>query len=105
MNRNLPLLALAIGAFAIGTTEFSPMGLLPNIAHDLGVSIPRAGLLITGYAMGVMLGAPIMTLYFGHFSRRKALILLMSLFTLGNLLAAIAPNYWSLMIVPTHHQP
>ncbi len=98
MNRNLPLLALAIGAFAIGTTEFSPMGLLPNIAHDLGVSIPRAGLLITGYAMGVMLGAPIMTLYFGHFSRRKALILLMSLFTLGNLLAAIAPNYWSLMI-------
>ena len=78
MNRNLPLLALAIGAFAIGTTEFSPMGLLPNIAHDLGVSIPRAGLLITGYAMGVMLGAPIMTLYFGHFSRRKALILLMS---------------------------
>ncbi|ESK55733.1 inner membrane transporter ydhP [Acinetobacter tjernbergiae DSM 14971 = CIP 107465] len=59
---SLPLLALAIGAFAIGTTEFSPMGLLPNIANDLGVSIPSAGMLIMGYALGVMLGAPIMTL-------------------------------------------
>ncbi|MBK0065026.1 MULTISPECIES: MFS transporter [unclassified Acinetobacter] len=97
MKINFPLLALAIGAFAIGTTEFSPMGLLPNIAHDLNISIPTAGMLITGYALGVMLGAPIMTLWFGHFSRRKALILLMTLFTIGNILAAIAPNYWSLM--------
>ncbi|WP_343681879.1 MFS transporter [Acinetobacter baylyi] len=97
MKTNFPLLALAIGAFAIGTTEFSPMGLLPNIAHDLNISIPTAGMLITGYALGVMLGAPIMTLWFGHFSRRKALILLMTLFTVGNLLAAVAPNYWSLM--------
>lgn len=94
---NLPLLALAIGAFAIGTTEFSPMGLLPNIANDLGVSIPSAGMLITGYALGVMLGAPIMTLWFGGFARRNALILLMAIFTIGNLIAAFAPNYMSLM--------
>lgn len=94
---NLPLLALAIGAFAIGTTEFSPMGLLPNIANDLGVSIPSAGMLITGYALGVMLGAPIMTLWFGGFARRNALIVLMAIFTLGNLIAAFAPNYMSLM--------
>jgi len=94
---NLPLLALAIGAFAIGTTEFSPMGLLPNIANDLGVSIPSAGMLITGYALGVMLGAPIMTLWLGGFARRNALILLMTIFTIGNLIAAFAPNYMSLM--------
>ncbi|UOB52452.1 MFS transporter [Acinetobacter junii] len=94
---NLPLLALAIGAFAIGTTEFSPMGLLPNIAHDLGVSIPSAGMLITGYALGVMLGAPIVTLWFGGFARHNALILLMAIFTIGNLIAAFAPNYMSLM--------
>lgn len=94
---NLPLLALAIGAFAIGTTEFSPMGLLPNIAHDLGVSIPSAGMLITGYALGVMLGAPIVTLWFGGSARRNALIFLMAIFTIGNLIAAFAPNYMSLM--------
>lgn len=94
---NLPLLALAIGAFAIGTTEFSPMGLLPNIAHDLGVSIPSAGMLITGYALGVMLGAPIVTLWFGGFAHRNALIFLMAIFTIGNLIAAFAPNYMSLM--------
>ena len=97
MKINFPLLALAIGAFAIGTTEFSPMGLLPNIAHDLNIGIPTAGMLITGYALGVRLGAPVMTLWLGHISRRKALILLMMLFTIGNLMAAIAPNYWSLM--------
>lgn len=94
---NLPLLALAIGAFAIGTTEFSPMGLLPNIANNLGVSIPSAGMLITGYALGVMFGAPIMTLWLGGFARRNALILLMAIFTIGNLIAAFAPNYMSLM--------
>lgn len=97
MKINFPLLSLAIGAFAIGTTEFSPMGLLPNIASSLDISIPKAGMLITGYALGVMVGAPIMTLWFGHFARRKALILLMALFTIGNILAAIAPNYLTLM--------
>lgn len=97
MKINFPLLALAVGAFAIGTTEFSPMGLLPNIAADLSMSIPSAGMLITGYALGVMIGAPLMTLWFARFPRRKALILLMLIFTLGNLIAAIAPNYMSLM--------
>lgn len=97
MKMNLPLLALAIGAFAIGTTEFSPMGFLPQIAESLNISIPTAGMLITAYALGVMFGAPFMTLWFGHFSRRKALMILMSIFTLGNLLAAIAPNYWGLI--------
>ncbi len=97
MKINFPLLALAVGAFAIGTTEFSPMGLLPDIAGDLDVSIPRAGMLITGYALGVMLGAPVMTLWFSSFSRRKALILLMAIFTIGNLLAAVSTSYMSLM--------
>lgn len=97
MKINFPLLALAIGAFAIGTTEFSPMGFLPQIAENLNISIPTAGMLITTYALGVMIGAPIMTLWFGHFPRRKALIILMAIFTLGNIFAAIAPNYWGLM--------
>ncbi|AXQ20750.1 MFS transporter [Acinetobacter wuhouensis] len=97
MKINFPLLALAIGAFAIGTTEFSPMGFLPQIAENLNISIPTAGMLITAYALGVMIGAPIMTLWFGHFSRRKALMIAMSIFTIGNILAAIAPSYWGLM--------
>lgn len=97
MKINFPLLALAVGAFAIGTTEFSPMGFLPQIAENLAISIPTAGMLITAYALGVMIGAPFITLWFGRFSRRKALIILMAIFTLGNLLAAIAPNYWGLM--------
>ena len=97
MKINYSLLALAVGAFAIGTTEFSPMGLLPSMAEDLGVSIPKAGMLITGYAIGVMLGAPLMTLWFGRFAQKQALMLLMSLFTLGNVMAALSPNYEILM--------
>ena len=62
MKINFPLLALAIGAFGIGTTEFSPMGLLPVIAKGVDVSIPAAGMLISAYAIGVMVGAPLMTL-------------------------------------------
>ena len=76
MKLNFPLLALAVGAFAIGTTEFSPMGFLPEIAQGLSISIPQAGMLVTAYAVGVMIGAPMMTLWFGKYSRRKALILL-----------------------------
>ncbi|MFD1942133.1 MFS transporter [Paradevosia shaoguanensis] len=91
------LLALAIGAFGIGTTEFSPMGLLPVIADGVGVSIPTAGLLISAYAIGVMLGAPVMTLAFSRFGKRKALILLMGIFTIGNLLSAMAPGYFTLL--------
>lgn len=97
MKSNFPLIALAIGAFAIGTTEFSPMGFLPEIAQGLNISIPQAGMLISAYALGVMLGAPLMTLMLGHVPRRKALIILMAIFTVGNLLAALAPNYLGLM--------
>lgn len=97
MKSYLPLLALAVGAFAIGTTEFSPMGFLPEIAAGLDISIPQAGMLITAYAVGVMIGAPFMTLLLSSAPRRKALILLMAIFTIGNILAAFAPNYASLM--------
>ncbi|WP_321892435.1 MFS transporter [Paraburkholderia tropica] len=94
----LSLLALAIGAFSIGTTEFSPMGLLPVVAEGVHVSIPRAGMLITTYAIGVMVGAPLMTLALSRWSRRSALIVLMSLFTIGNLLSAFASDYTTLLL-------
>ena len=97
MKLNPPLLALAVGAFGIGVTEFAPMGMLPVIACDLGVSIPAAGLLVSAYAFGVLIGAPLMTLTTGRVPRRTLLIGLMGIFTLGNLLSAIAPEYWSLM--------
>ncbi|KAB1990041.1 MULTISPECIES: MFS transporter [Streptomyces] len=89
----LALLALAIGAFGIGTTEFVIMGLLPEIAADYGVSIPTAGLLVTGYALGVVLGAPLLTVLGNKVSRKRMLMLLMGLFVLGNLLSALAPSF------------
>ncbi len=98
MKVNYPLLALAIGAFGIGTTEFSPMGLLPVIARGVDVSIPAAGMLISAYAIGVMVGAPLMTLLLSHRARRNALIFLMAIFTLGNVLSAISPDYTTLML-------
>ncbi|RKI31490.1 MFS transporter [Corallococcus sp. AB004] len=97
MKLNPPLLALAVGAFGIGVTEFAPMGMLPVIAGDLGVSIPAAGLLVSAYAFGVLLGAPVMTLTTGRVPRRTLLVGLMGIFTLGNLLSALAPEYWTLM--------
>ena len=98
MTKSNPgLLALAIGAFGIGVTEFAPMGLLPVIAQDLGVSIPSAGLLISAYALGVMIGAPLMTLTTGRMPRRTLLIGLAAIFTLGNLLAAISGSYGMLL--------
>lgn len=96
MKPNPPLLALAAGAFGIGVTEFAPMGLLPIIATDLGVSIPTAGLLISAYALGVVIGAPLMTLTTGRVPRRTLLIGLAAIFTLGNLLSAVATDYWTL---------
>lgn len=98
MKLNPALLALAIGAFGIGVTEFSPMGMLPVMATDLGVSIPTAGLLVSAYAVGVMLGAPLMTLTTTKLPRRTLLIGLMAIFTLGNFLSAIATDYTSLLI-------
>ncbi|WP_103720756.1 MFS transporter [Bosea psychrotolerans] len=94
---NWPLLALAVGAFGIGTTEFAPMGLLPVIAEGVNVSIPTAGLLVSAYALGVMIGAPVMTLTFSRFGKRTALMLLMGIFTIGNLLSALSPDYWTLL--------
>ncbi|GAA7769771.1 MAG: MFS transporter [Burkholderiaceae bacterium] len=97
MKSNTALLALAIGAFGIGTTEFTPMGLLPVIAEGVNVSIPTAGMLITAYAIGVMVGAPVMTLLFSRFGKRTALMALMAIFTIGNLLSALAPGYGTLL--------
>ncbi|WP_314372914.1 MFS transporter [Sphingomonas paucimobilis] len=97
MKFNLGLLALAVGAFGIGVTEFAPMGMLPVIAADLRVSIPAAGLLVSAYAMGVLIGAPLMTLTTGRIDRRTLLIALMGIFTLGNALSAVAGGYWMLM--------
>lgn len=98
MRINYPLVALSIGAFGIGVTEFAPMGMLPGIAADLGVSIPSAGLLVSAYAMGVLIGAPLMTLTTARIPRRYLLIGLMAIFTLGNLLSALATNYQTLLI-------
>jgi DHA1 family inner membrane transport protein len=97
MKINPPLLALAAGAFGIGVTEFAPMGLLPVIATDLGVSIPAAGLLISAYAIGVMLGAPLMTLTTGRLPRRTLLIGLAAIFAVGNLIAALSSSYAMLL--------
>ncbi|MFD9964364.1 MFS transporter [Amycolatopsis sp. NPDC058986] len=91
------LLALAISAFGIGTTEFVIMGLLPEVAGDFGVSIPSAGLLISGYALGVVVGAPILTALAARIPRKTVLIALMGLFIAGNLLSALAPSYGLLM--------
>jgi DHA1 family inner membrane transport protein len=97
MKLNPGLLALSIGAFGIGVTEFAPMGLLPVIAGDLHVSIPAAGLLISAYALGVVIGAPLMTLTTGRVPRRPLLIGLAGIFTAGNLLAAISDSYGMLL--------
>ncbi|MEU6226776.1 MFS transporter [Streptomyces sp. NPDC047042] len=93
----LALLALAVGAFGIGTTEFVMMGLLPDVADDLGVSIPSAGHLVSAYALGVVIGAPLLAALTARMSRRKVLIGLMGLFVAGNALSAFAPDYDSLL--------
>jgi DHA1 family inner membrane transport protein len=93
----LALYALTAGAFGIGVTEFVIMGLLIEVGGDLGVSISAAGLLISGYALGVVVGAPIMTIATSHWPRKTVLLVLMGIFTIGNLACAIAPDYWSLM--------
>ncbi|GGV42481.1 MFS transporter [Kitasatospora herbaricolor] len=92
----LALVALAITAFAIGTTEFAAMGLLPQVADDLQVSIPQAGWLISAYAIGVVIGAPLLTAAAARMPRKAVLVGLAALFTVGNLLCALAPNFWLL---------
>ncbi|MDX3773375.1 MFS transporter [Chromatiaceae bacterium AAb-1] len=98
MRFPLPLLVLALSAFAIGTTEFVIMGLLTELSVDLQVDIPAAGWLVTGYALAVAIGAPFMAIVTSRLPRRKALLILMLVFILGNLLCAIAINYELLML-------
>ncbi|WP_329171788.1 MFS transporter [Streptomyces sp. NBC_01477] len=94
----LALLALAIGAFGIGTTEFVIIGLLPQVAGDFGVSVPTAGLLVTGYALGVVAGAPLMSALGTKVTRKRMLMLLMGLFVVGNLVSAAAPVFAVMLI-------
>ena len=92
-----PLLALAISAFGIGTSEFIIMGLLPDLAHSFQVSIPKAGLLVSGYALSVTVGSPIVALAVSRMDRKRALLVLLSFFLAGNILCALAPSYLLLL--------
>ena len=94
----IALFALTISAFAIGTTEFVIVGLIPTIANDLNVSLPSAGLLVSLYALGVAIGAPVLTALTGKWNRKNLLLALMLLFTIGNIVAYYSPNYESLII-------
>lgn len=98
MRINTALLALSVGAFAIGITEFSPMGMLPYIAENLNESIPSVGAIVVIYALGVMIGAPIMTLLLVSKRPKVALVFLMAIFTVGNLLSGLAPNLVTLSL-------
>jgi DHA1 family inner membrane transport protein len=93
----LALYALTAGAFGIGVTEFVIMGLLPQVAGDMQVSIATAGLLISGYALGVVVGAPLLTILTGKLPRKTVLIGLMAIFIIGNAICALAPSYDILM--------
>ena len=96
---NKRILPLAIGGLAIGTTEFTIMGLLPDIANTLQITIPQAGHLIAAYALGVVIGAPILIGYSVKFPPKKVLLTLMVIFTIFNALSAIAPDYNSMLII------
>jgi len=93
----LAILAMAIGSFGIGTGEFAIMGLLPYLAGDLGISEPEAGHVISAYAMGVVVGAPLIAVLFARTPRKPLLIWLMVVFALGNFISAMAQNYWALI--------
>jgi DHA1 family inner membrane transport protein len=95
---SLALLALVVASFGIGTTEFVIMGLLPDLAQDLHVSVPQAGYLVSGYALGVALGSPLIAIAVARLPRRSALTGLMGLFILGNLGCALAPDYRLLLL-------
>jgi len=93
----LAVYALTAGAFGIGTTEFVIMGLLLQVAGDFGVTVSAAGLLISGYALGVFVGAPVLTLATRRLPRKTLLVALMVIFTIGNVACALAPSYGALM--------
>ena len=92
-----PLLALAVSAFGIGTSEFIIMGLLPDLAHSFQVSIPKTGILVSGYALSVTLGSPLVALALSHMDRKRALLILMGMFLVGNALCALAPTFLLLL--------
>ena len=92
-----PLLALAVAAFGIGTTEFIIMGLLPDLAKDFNVSIPKAGTLVSAYALAVTIGSPLLVLALAKVDRKRALMLLMGLFVMGNAACALAPTFGLLL--------
>src|SRR5688500_6398446 len=92
------VVALALGGFAIGTTEFVTMGVLPDIAGGVGVDIPSAGHVISVYALGVVVGAPIIAALSARLSRRALLVGLMGAFLIGNVLTAVAPGYGTLLV-------
>jgi DHA1 family inner membrane transport protein len=93
------MLALGVGGFAIGTGEFVIMGLLPEVARDIGTSIPQAGHVISAYALGVVIGAPVLAVLAAGWRRRALLIALMAAFALGNFASALAPGYLSLNLL------
>ncbi|GJE58152.1 MFS transporter [Methylobacterium trifolii] len=95
---SLPILALAVASFGIGTTEFVIMGLLPEVAHSFGVTIPQAGYLVSGYALGVVVGAPLVAIATAGLPRKTALLALMAVFLAGNVGCALAPTYALLML-------
>ena len=93
------VIALGVGGFAIGTGEFVIMGLLPEVARDLGVTIPQAGHVISAYALGVVMGAPVLAVLSAHWPRHRLLIALMALFAIGNFASALAPGYLSMNLL------
>jgi DHA1 family inner membrane transport protein len=97
MTMRKPLLALAVSAFGIGTSEFIIMGLLPDLAHSFQVSIPKTGILVSGYALSVTLGSPLVALALSRMDRKRALVILMGMFVAGNALCALAPTFLLLL--------
>ena len=96
-RRTIVMIAMALGAFAIGTTEFTSMGLLPLIADDFGITEDSASVVISVYALGVVVGAPVIAAVTGKLPRRRLIILLIGFLLVGNLLTALAPNYGCLL--------
>lgn len=98
-HAGLAILALAVGGFAIGTTEFASMGMLPEIARGVGIDIPTAGHLISAYALGVVVGAPTLGVLGSRLPRRRVLVALMALFAVAHLASLLVTSYWPLMLV------
>src|SRR5262245_51025936 len=93
------LIALFIAAFAFGTTEFVIAGVLPQVAEGLDVSVPTAGYLVSGYALGIAIGGPVLTILTGHVSRRTLLIWLTVAFTIGQIACALAPSFAPMLLL------